>query len=270
MPDRLRDIVIISLGDGNPTTWGSPGGQLSGLTYDPENHLTSPGTAYSAGYYHDGMRAWETDDSLAGGKRYFLYADPYSNTTPLMEFDGSGVCQAVNLSGPDGWRSRYYPGSVYATGTSNPPNTYPSMELYTYDPSGNLAQHQTSAGNDFPYNWPVDDTLVYQPFGTVAGELAPYTGVSGFGGQWGYYSDAATGLVLCGHRYYQPSGARWLNRDPIGYAGGINLYAFCGNDPVNRSDPSGDDPLNPFHHSDPQFMGGARNQPLTRMTLAEH
>lgn len=32
---------------------------------------------------------------------------------------------------------------------------------------------------------------------------------------------------------------RWLSRDPLGEAGGINLYAYCGNDPVNRHDPLG-------------------------------
>ncbi len=32
---------------------------------------------------------------------------------------------------------------------------------------------------------------------------------------------------------------RFVTRDPIGYKGGINLYGFCGNNPVNDSDPSG-------------------------------
>ena len=33
-----------------------------------------------------------------------------------------------------------------------------------------------------------------------------------------------------------------MTRDPIGYGGGINLYGFVGNNPVNRSDPSGYSP----------------------------
>lgn len=44
---------------------------------------------------------------------------------------------------------------------------------------------------------------------------------------------------MCTQRYYDPNVARWLTRDPIGYAGGIDLYAYCDNDPVNQIDPSG-------------------------------
>lgn len=36
---------------------------------------------------------------------------------------------------------------------------------------------------------------------------------------------------------------RWLNRDPLGEDGGINLYTFCENDPVNKFDPNGCIPL---------------------------
>ena len=39
-----------------------------------------------------------------------------------------------------------------------------------------------------------------------------------------------------GHRYYNPAMGRWLSRDPIAEDGGLNLYGFCGNDPVNRYD----------------------------------
>ncbi len=46
-----------------------------------------------------------------------------------------------------------------------------------------------------------------------------------------------------GARYYDPSTGRFLQRDPIGISGGLNVYAYCGNNPVIRIDPSGLDPL---------------------------
>ena len=39
--------------------------------------------------------------------------------------------------------------------------------------------------------------------------------------------------------FYDPNLQRWLTLDPIGEAGGINLYQFVGNDPVNGVDPWG-------------------------------
>ena len=39
------------------------------------------------------------------------------------------------------------------------------------------------------------------------------------------------------HAFYEPNLQRWLNPDPIGEAGGINLYQFVGNDPVIKIDP---------------------------------
>ena len=62
-----------------------------------------------------------------------------------------------------------------------------------------------------------------------------------FGAQYGYYTDDATGLQLLTNRYYDPSSGRFLTRDPIGYKGGINLYAYTRNNPVNAIDPLGED-----------------------------
>ena len=45
-----------------------------------------------------------------------------------------------------------------------------------------------------------------------------------------------TGLIYYGFRCYSPSLGRFLNRDPLGEAGGSNLYAFVENDPVNGWD----------------------------------
>ena len=50
------------------------------------------------------------------------------------------------------------------------------------------------------------------------------------------YHDPETGLYYYGCRFYDPLWSRWLNRDPIEEEGGLNLYAFCGNDGVNRWD----------------------------------
>jgi uncharacterized protein RhaS with RHS repeats len=40
--------------------------------------------------------------------------------------------------------------------------------------------------------------------------------------------------------FYDPSQGRWVNRDPMGESGGLNLYGFTGGDPVNKVDPSGE------------------------------
>jgi RHS repeat-associated protein len=40
-------------------------------------------------------------------------------------------------------------------------------------------------------------------------------------------------------RWYEPNSGRFLSEDPIGLAGGINSYAYAGDDPVNGRDPSG-------------------------------
>ena len=78
----------------------------------------------------------------------------------------------------------------------------------------------------------------YGPFGEVIRMTGPLASANPFRFST-KYTDDETGLLYYGYRYYNPRDGRWLSRDPLGEAGGINLYAFCGNDPVNRIDPLG-------------------------------
>jgi RHS repeat-associated protein len=49
-----------------------------------------------------------------------------------------------------------------------------------------------------------------------------------------------TGLYDMRNRFYSPALNRFLQTDPIGFAGdALNLYRYCGDDPVDRSDPMG-------------------------------
>jgi len=57
------------------------------------------------------------------------------------------------------------------------------------------------------------------------------------------YFDDEAGLYYFGRRFYSPRIARWLTRDPIEERGGLNLYAYCGNDLVNKVDVMGERPF---------------------------
>ncbi|MFR7933743.1 MAG: RHS repeat-associated core domain-containing protein [Acutalibacteraceae bacterium] len=60
----------------------------------------------------------------------------------------------------------------------------------------------------------------------------------------GYYYDIETGLYYLQSRYYDATLCRFLNRDNVNYLEpesihGLNLYAYCNNNPVMFADPSG-------------------------------
>jgi len=84
----------------------------------------------------------------------------------------------------------------------------------------------------------ITDSREYDAWGlTIAssGSGSPF----GFVGGQGYQKDPDSGLMLLGARYYDPSVGRFINRDPISYNGGLNLYGYCGNDPVQVTDRTG-------------------------------
>src|SRR5690606_14584836 len=49
----------------------------------------------------------------------------------------------------------------------------------------------------------------------------------------------ATGLLYRRNRYYDPQTGRFTQQDPIGLAGGLNLYGYGNGDPINFADPFG-------------------------------
>src|SRR5262249_22689913 len=51
--------------------------------------------------------------------------------------------------------------------------------------------------------------------------------------------DASTHLANHGYRYYDAALGRYVARDPAGYKGGMNLYAYVANNPVTKFDPLG-------------------------------
>jgi RHS repeat-associated protein len=80
-------------------------------------------------------------------------------------------------------------------------------------------------------------TYEYGPFGEWIGG---YGEMSACPFRWQTkWFDAESDHYYFGYRYYCPQYGRWLSRDPLRESGGFNLYAYCGNDPVNRYDPLG-------------------------------
>ena len=60
----------------------------------------------------------------------------------------------------------------------------------------------------------------------------------------GYYYDVETGLYYLKTRYYDPEVGRFISQDDVSYLdpehiNGLNLYAYCGNNPVMFTDPNG-------------------------------
>ena len=82
-----------------------------------------------------------------------------------------------------------------------------------------------------------------------------------------YHADS--GLYLTRYRAYDPRTARWLSRDPIGFRGGANPYAYVEGDPVNYRDPTGLRPSGTGNFLE-GFSGSCsrRGQPLVRLGRA--
>jgi RHS repeat-associated protein len=81
----------------------------------------------------------------------------------------------------------------------------------------------------------------YDAFGNVtttnnANQQIANTSGPRYGGE---FHDAATDQIYLRNRYYDPKIGAFQRIDPIGFNGGLNLYGYCGGDPLNFHDPMG-------------------------------
>jgi RHS repeat-associated protein len=84
----------------------------------------------------------------------------------------------------------------------------------------------------------VTATIAYGAYGEILSQTGTANTPFLFNGFWGVQTDSNR-LNFNRARYYHPALRRWLNRDPAGLAGGLNLYAYVGNNPVSGIDPLG-------------------------------
>jgi RHS repeat-associated protein len=101
---------------------------------------------------------------------------------------------------------------------------------YSYDGNGNVRDIISASGINIAH-------YEYDPFGNKTLSSGSYSSQPY---QWSSKEfHAPSGMVYYLYRFYSPQLGRWINRDPIEEAGGINLYGFVGNNGVSGIDPLG-------------------------------
>lgn len=85
----------------------------------------------------------------------------------------------------------------------------------------------------------VTDSYLYKSFGELIASSGSTVNTFRWFGAIGYYFDSDCDSFYVRARHYQPSIARWLSHDPLGYDGDIKLYEYLANNPLIKSDPTG-------------------------------
>ena len=202
---------------GNPTTYlGATltwfGRQLTSYTKDD--------TSVSYKYNVDGLR---TEKIVDGVKREYVYIGDQ------LHYEKRGSKNIFYFYDSNG----YLTGLKYDGTTYYPATTLNGDVVAIYDHNGTcLVEYEYDAWGNCTIKKDLTD------FNLAKVNPIRYRG---------YYYDRETGFYLTGTRYYDPEIGRFINADSV-ISGtgesvqGYNLFAYCFNNPVNMSDPSGNWP----------------------------
>lgn len=209
--DGTDDITFGYDANGNQTS-RVQGGTTTAYAWDSLNRLTSvtsggsPVASYD--YNGDGLRTSKT----VGGNTTRYTWDPAGLGTVIQESSGDAYVWGLGLIGQ-----------------------IDSSSIATFahsDGLGSIRLISDATGA-------VVGETEYDAFGAVRAT----TGVSYPFGYTGEQVDPETGFVYLRARYMDPATGRFLSKDPIGIAGGINLYAYVCANPINLVDLSGSMPM---------------------------
>ncbi len=192
--------------NGNMISKGS-----AAFDYDSENRLIEAITTDTTSSY--------TSDPM--GRRR---SKTVNTATTSYLYDGDNVIMEYDQTGAMARRFVYGPMIDEPVCMITPSARY----YYHADALGSVVALSDTSGN-------LAETYAYSPFGKTNGSSTlgnPYLFT-------GRRLDSESGLYYYRARHYDAQEGRFVQPDPIGFEGGINLYAYCLNNSVNLVDPYG-------------------------------
>jgi RHS repeat-associated protein len=203
--DNNGNLIKKTLGS-NVTTYGWNHNNM--LT-----HITKDGNTYSYKYDGFGNRVAKIESSVE--TRYVI--DLHSVLSKVLaEIDVDGNITA------------YY---VYGLGLVSKITHDSQAYFYHFDGIGSSIGITDMTGE-------MVNNYAYDAFGKALSQTEAIPNPFKYIGRFGVM-DEGNGLMYMRARYYDPEIGRFINKDPIGLSGGINLFTYVGNNPINFTDPQG-------------------------------